>query len=209
MRVVASRSQQAGLAAAVALTRDADADANAGAMREALAARAHRRASRPPRARTPPGRFAVGDAVGFVDDELVAWGETGADAARRCSRALAADAELVTCIAGEGAPLDGEAIAALAPGRVELELEDGGQPSYWWLLARRVGGGRRRRPRRCCACRTARPGAAAAAGRARRGGTWHSARARLWVLVPPRTKADVASAVECSLPGELLNLTFT
>ena len=48
--------------------------------------------------------------------------------------ALAADAELVTCIAGEGAPLDAEAIAALAPSSVELELEDGGQPSYWWLL---------------------------------------------------------------------------
>ena len=51
-------------------------------------------ASRPPRARTPHGRFAVGDAVGFVDDELVAWGEP---ARRRCASvlgALAADAEL-------------------------------------------------------------------------------------------------------------------
>ncbi len=37
--------------------------------------------------------------------------------------------------AGEGAPLDSDAIAALAPVGVELELEDGGQPSYWWLLS--------------------------------------------------------------------------
>jgi hypothetical protein len=49
--------------------------------------------------------------------------------------ALAADAELVTCIAGADAPLDADAIAALAPAEVEHELEDGGQPSYWWLLA--------------------------------------------------------------------------
>ena len=37
----------------------------------------------------PQGRFAVGDAVGFVDDELVAWGEPEAtlrDRARRARR---------------------------------------------------------------------------------------------------------------------------
>ena len=41
----------------------------------------------------------------------------------------------VTCIEGDGAPLDSAAVAALAPAGVELELEDGGQPSWWWLLA--------------------------------------------------------------------------
>jgi hypothetical protein len=80
------------------------------------------------------GRFGVGDAVGFVEDELVAWGEA-APTLEAVLTALAADAELVTCIAGEGAPLDADAVAALAPASVELELEDGGQPSYWWLLA--------------------------------------------------------------------------
>ena len=49
--------------------------------------------------------------------------------------ALADDAELITCIAGEGAPLDAEAVGALAPAGVELELEEGGQPAYWWLLS--------------------------------------------------------------------------
>jgi uncharacterized protein len=133
VRVVPSRSQQAGLVAVVALRPDAGADENAAAMQEALDAvrtGAVAPAARPDAA----GRFAVGDAVGFVDDELVAWGEA-APTLRAVLAALATDAELVTCIAGEGAPLDGEAVAALAPAGVELELEEGGQPAYWWLLA--------------------------------------------------------------------------
>jgi DAK2 domain fusion protein YloV len=133
VRVVASRSQQAGLAAAVALTPGADADANADAMRVAIAA--VRTGAVAPAARDDAaGRFGVGDAVGFVEDELVAWGEA-APTLEAVLAALAADAELVTCIAGEGAPLDADAVAALMPASVELELEDGGQPSYWWLLA--------------------------------------------------------------------------
>jgi fatty acid kinase len=133
VRVVASRSQQAGLAAAVALMADADADANADAMREAIAA-VRTGAVAPAAREDPAGRFGVGEAVGFVEDELVAWGPP-APTLEAVLTALAADAELVTCIAGEGAPLDADAIAALAPAEVELELEDGGQPSYWWLLA--------------------------------------------------------------------------
>jgi hypothetical protein len=80
------------------------------------------------------GRFAVGDAVGFVDDELVAWGDA-APTLEAVLDALATDAELVTCLAGEDAPLNGDAVAALAPAGVELELEEGGQPAYWWLLS--------------------------------------------------------------------------
>jgi DAK2 domain fusion protein YloV len=132
VRVVPSRSQQAGLAGAVALNPTAGSDANAAAMSAAIAA--VRTGAVAPAAREDPGgRFAVGDAVGFVGDELVAWG-AAAPTLEAVLGALAADAELVTCIAGDGAPLDGEAIAALVPGGVELELEDGGQPSYWWLL---------------------------------------------------------------------------
>jgi uncharacterized protein len=131
--VVASRSQQAGLVAAVALRPDAGARDNAAVMQEALDA--VRTGAVAPAARADAaGRFAVGDAVGFVDDELVAWGEA-APTLEAVLAALAIDAELVTCIAGAGAPLDADAIAALAPAGVELELEDGGQPSYWWLLA--------------------------------------------------------------------------
>jgi uncharacterized protein len=133
VRVVASRSQQAGLAAAVALAPAGDADANADAMRVAIAG--VRTGAVAPAARDDAaGRFGVGDAVGFVEEELVAWGEA-APTLEAVLTALAADAELVTCIAGEGAPLDAEAIVALVPASVELELEDGGQPSYWWLLS--------------------------------------------------------------------------
>jgi dihydroxyacetone kinase-like predicted kinase len=133
VRVVPSRSQQAGLAAAVALRPDVGADANATAMQEAIDA--VRTGAVAPAARADAaGRFVVGDAVGFVDDDVVAWGKP-APTLEAVLVALAGDAELVTCIAGEGAPLDADAVTALAPDGVELELEEGGQPAYWWLLA--------------------------------------------------------------------------
>jgi DAK2 domain fusion protein YloV len=132
VRVVPSRSQQAGLAAAVALRPAADAQANAAAMQEAIDV--VRTGAVAPAARADAaGRFGVGDAVGFVDDEVVAWGEP-APTLEAVLGALAHDAELVMCIAGQGAPLRSDAVAALAPDGVELELEDGGQPAYWWLL---------------------------------------------------------------------------
>jgi DAK2 domain fusion protein YloV len=133
VRVVASRSQQAGLSAAFALNAERGAAENADAMQAALDA--VRTGGVAPAARQDPeGRFAIGDAVGYVGEELVAWGEPRSTLAA-VLRQLSADAELVTCIEGEGAPLDGDAVAALAPADVELELEDGGQPSWWWLLA--------------------------------------------------------------------------
>jgi DAK2 domain fusion protein YloV len=133
VRVVPSRSQQAGLSAAFALNAQRGAAENADAMQAALDA--VRTGGVAPAARQDPeGRFAVGDAVGYVGEELVAWGEPRATLAAVLGQ-LAADAELVTCIEGEGAPLDDAAVAALAPAGVELELEDGGQPSWWWLLA--------------------------------------------------------------------------
>jgi hypothetical protein len=48
---------------------------------------------------------------------------------------LSREAELVTLIEGDGAPLAGEQVAGLAPDGVELEYERGGQPAYWWLIA--------------------------------------------------------------------------
>ena len=131
--VVPARSQQAGLGAAVALNAARPAAGNVAAMREALAVL--RTGAVAPAARDDrDGRFAVGDAVGFVDDELVAWGEPEATLRAVLDR-LAQDAELITCIAGDGAPLDPDGVAALAPDGVELELSAGGQPSYWWLLS--------------------------------------------------------------------------
>jgi dihydroxyacetone kinase-like predicted kinase len=136
VRVVPSRSQQAGLAAAVALRPDVGADANAAAMQEAIDT--VRTGAVAPAAGTDsqahPPRFGLGDAVGFVDDEVVAWGDP-ASTLEAVLAELASDAELVTCIGGEGAPLDGAAVNALVPDGVEVEFEDGGQPSYWWLLS--------------------------------------------------------------------------
>ena len=48
---------------------------------------------------------------------------------------LADGRELLTCVSGDGAPLDDEAIRRLAPAGVEIECHAGGQPHYWWLLA--------------------------------------------------------------------------
>jgi hypothetical protein len=48
---------------------------------------------------------------------------------------LGREAELVTLIAGAGAPLDAPAATALAPAGVEVEYNWGGQPAYWWLIA--------------------------------------------------------------------------
>jgi DAK2 domain fusion protein YloV len=133
VRVVPTRSQQAGLTAAVALEAGRGADANAEAMLDAIVEL--RIGSVAPAARDDVhGRFVTGDAVGFVDDEIVAWGDAEATLGA-VLRSLGRDAELLTCISGEGAPLGEDRVAALAPEGVELEVRDGGQPAYWWLLA--------------------------------------------------------------------------
>jgi uncharacterized protein len=131
--VVPTRSQQAGLSAAVALAPERSAAENAAAMEDVLAAL--RTGGVAPAARADAaGRFAVGDAVGFVGEEIFAWGEAEPTLGAVLG-ALGDGAELVTVIAGAGAPLDGERIEALAPDGVELELSDGGQPGWWWLLS--------------------------------------------------------------------------
>jgi hypothetical protein len=131
--VVPSRSQQAGLAAAVSLDPDRAAAGNAAAMLETLA---HvRTGAVAPAARDDAqGRFRAGDAVGFVEEELVAWGKPRETLAGVLAQ-LAEHAELITCLRGAEAPLDDEIVHALANGEVEFELSEGGQPSYWWLLS--------------------------------------------------------------------------
>jgi dihydroxyacetone kinase-like predicted kinase len=132
-RVVPTRAQQAGLAALLAFDSGASAEDNAAAVGEAadgLATGGVARAARD----DASGRFAAGDAVGYAGEELIAWGAPD-DVLRSVLAAVCDGAELVTCIAGEGAPLDEDAVEALVPEGVELELHDGGQPSWWWLLA--------------------------------------------------------------------------
>ena len=137
--VAPTRSQQAGLAAAVALAPDRSVEENARAVLEALArlqtgavARAARDDAR--------GRFVRGEAVGFVEEEVLAWGDPGetlqavlASLAR--GRPGSGPAELITVLAGEHAPIGPEVVEGMLNGTVELELRSGGQAAYWWLLA--------------------------------------------------------------------------
>jgi DAK2 domain fusion protein YloV len=133
VEVVAARSQQAALAAAVSFDPSRGAAENAAAMREALAL--VRTGAVAPAARDDArGRFRAGEAVGFVEEEIVAWGEPRGTLVAVIER-LADDAELITCLRGAGAPLDDEQVRELVDGRAELELSEGGQPSWWWLLS--------------------------------------------------------------------------
>jgi hypothetical protein len=133
VHVVASRSMQAGLVAAVALDPGRGASENADAMREALAnvrTGAVTGAARD----DAEGRFRRGEAVGFIDEQLVAWGEPG-ETLEAVLGELGREAELLTLIEGDGAPIDGDTVAGLAPGGVDVEFSRGDQPAYWWLIA--------------------------------------------------------------------------
>lgn len=139
--VVPVTSQQAGLAAALALAPERSVEENAVALHEALAA-VRTGAVAPAAREDAQGRFARGEAVGFVGDEVVAWGEPG-ETLRQVLATLAGaangtgPAELVSVLGGAEAPLDLEAVKRLLDGGIEAELElrEGGQPAYWWLLA--------------------------------------------------------------------------
>ena len=131
--VAPATSQQAGLAAAVALESDRPVEENARALNEALA---HLRTGAVAEAARDDaqGRFGRGEAVGFVADEMVAWGKPE-ETLRAVLTTLADGAELISVLAGQDAPLEPEAVAGLINGGVEVELHHGGQPAYWWLLA--------------------------------------------------------------------------
>lgn len=137
--VAPTTSQQAGLAAAVALAPDRSVEENAQALREALT-RVRTGAVAPAARDDAQGRFSRGDAVGFIQDEVLAWGEP-TDTLRSILRALAAgdgetgEPELISVLAGEDAPLGLGDIEGMINGGVELELRQGGQRAYWWLLA--------------------------------------------------------------------------
>jgi hypothetical protein len=132
-RVVACQSQQAGLVAMVEFDPGASIDENAERLPSALGS--VRAGSVAPAARDDKqGRFVAGDAVGFVEGEIVAWGGAGSTLARTME-ALAEGAEILTVVGGEGAPIPLSELEVEAPDGVELELHEGGQPNYWWLLA--------------------------------------------------------------------------
>jgi fatty acid kinase len=139
VKVAHTTSQQAGLAAAIVLRPDRSVEQNAQAVDEALA-RVRTGAVAPAARDDAQGRFARGDAVGFVGDEVHAWGDP-TETLRAVLAELASgdgdgrEPELISVLAGEDAPLRLGEIEAIGGGRVELELREGGQPAYWWLLA--------------------------------------------------------------------------
>src|SRR5215218_8902410 len=132
-RVVPATSQQASLLALVELDAEAPLEENAERLEEALGGLATGGVA--PAARDDAqGRFKQGDAVGFAGGEIVAWGGAGSTLTNTL-RHLAEGAEIVTVIAGEGAPIDLDQIDTHVPDGVEVEAHEGGQPSWWWLLA--------------------------------------------------------------------------
>jgi uncharacterized protein len=132
-RVVAATSQQASLLALVELDPEAPLQENARCIGEAIEEVAIGGVA--PAARDDAqGRFKKGDAVGFVKGEIVAWGGAGSTLDRTLLQ-LAEGAEILTIIAGDGAPIPLDEIDVHVPGGVEVETHEGGQPSWWWLLA--------------------------------------------------------------------------
>ncbi|HNA23492.1 MAG TPA: DAK2 domain-containing protein [Solirubrobacterales bacterium] len=131
--VLPTRTQQEGLLALIEFNGESDLDTNRRRLEEAVAEVTVGGIA--PAARDDAqGRFRRGDAVGFISGEIVAWGGAGSALASTIER-LADEAELVTVIAGEGAPIPLDEIDDHSPNGVELELHEGGQPSWWWLLA--------------------------------------------------------------------------
>ena len=131
-RVVPTTAPQEGLAALLAFDPSRDAVYNARAVAAAAAGVVLGGVAESAR-QDPQGRFGVGDAVGYRGDELVSWGDA-AQTLKDTLAAVAEGAELVTCIVGDHAPLDGDAVQRAVPDGVELELQQGGQPAWWWLL---------------------------------------------------------------------------
>jgi DAK2 domain fusion protein YloV len=132
-RVVPATSQQASLLGPVELDPEASLEENAerlGAAIEEIAIGGVAPAARD----DAQGRFKQGDAVGFVNGEIVDYGGAGSTLGKTLQR-LAEEAEIVTIIAGEGAPIALEEIDVHVPDGVEVETHEGGQPSWWWLLA--------------------------------------------------------------------------
>ena len=111
VRVVRSRSQQAGLAAAVALDPFRSAAANAEAMERGAGPRAHRRRHRGG-ARRQARRASAAARRSASSTSSSSPGASRRGDARGRARRARRDAELVTLIAGDGAPLDSRGAVA-------------------------------------------------------------------------------------------------
>ncbi|HEX8054073.1 MAG TPA: DAK2 domain-containing protein [Thermoleophilaceae bacterium] len=132
VQVVPTRSQQAGIPALLELDPDASAEQNAKALNAAVA-RLRTGGVAPAARDDAQGRFVAGEALAYVGDELVDWGDPERALSAVIAR-IADGGEVLTCLAGDGAPLSRATIERAVPDGVELEHHVGGQPAWWWLL---------------------------------------------------------------------------
>jgi len=130
--VAPAAGQQAGLVAAVALEADRSVEENAQAL---LGALTHIRTGAVAQAARDDaqGRFRRGEAVGFLGEDVIAWGDP-AQTLGAVIAELAREAELVSCLIGERPPMSRAEVETMVDGTLDLELREGGQPAYWWLL---------------------------------------------------------------------------
>ena len=131
-RVVPARAQQTGLAALLAFDPSASLAENAAAVGGRVAAVRSGGVAEAARD-DAEGRFRRGEAIGYAGDDLLAWGDPRETLVATLHR-VAEGCELVTCVVGEGAPLDRAAVEAAVPRGVELDYQEGGQPAWWWLF---------------------------------------------------------------------------
>src|SRR3954469_11456013 len=122
-RVVPATSQQASLLALVELDPEAPLEENAERLGEAIEGVAIGGVA-PAAREDAQGRFKKGDAVGFVDGEIVAWGGAGSTLLATVE-VLAKDAEIVTVIGGAEAPIPLDQVDAHVPDGVEVETHEG------------------------------------------------------------------------------------
>ena len=133
VEVVDCESQQAGVVAVVAIRPELDAKANAERLTEELATVRTAAVAQADRDDVE-GRFVRGDVVGFVGQEIVAWGETQSTVKATMLR-ITDGAEVVAVFEGADAPIPISEVTSQAPPGIEVDEYMGGQPHYWWLLA--------------------------------------------------------------------------
>jgi len=129
---VPTRSQQAGLPALLELDIEGTASANGEAIAAAVA-RLRTGGVAPAARDDAQGRFVAGQALAYVGDELVDWGDPERALSAVIAR-IADGGEVLTCLAGIDAPLSRATIERAVPDGIELDHHDGGQPAWWWLL---------------------------------------------------------------------------
>jgi hypothetical protein len=133
VRVVPTRAQQTGLAALLAFDPWRSSEENAGAV--GAAAEALRTGGIAQAARADAqGRFKEGDALGYAGEDLVAWGDLREVMVATIAQ-VAEGCEVLTCIAGEDAPLEAADVEGALPQGVELDWQQGDQSAWWYLLA--------------------------------------------------------------------------